>query len=749
MDLVNVPPFVQTGIWVLAVAITIVILLVMFGLYVYQRKRLKALIKDSENVAHLAAQRDLLQAQKDELVQWMQDQKVELDRLTVEREEQERLRAELNRLEQECAEKDKDNQALRNEVGELENQRHNLSQTLEKLEREIGDLDSKRSEALAIEGRLAELRAKLKETQDATRGLAEVQAKLQAFTTEKVIMERAVEDLRTAINSAQADAEEYRQQAEKARADAEEAKGALADDRKEKAELEVILETLRHEQTALGRDVERMEKKIDNLKASSQTAMVDAENNIKIANKAQADAKKAEVELEGVIKDKHHLGMEIDELNARKVAIEQELGRLERKLGIRPGDEEPEPYADILKVPPGCLDKNTFPGGPVSEEDEVQVLQVFKDRLRDEKLMFPSRIIDAFHTSLKCHHINPLTVLAGVSGTGKTLLPMYYSKMMGMHSMVMAVQPRWDSPQDMFGFYNYLEKEYKATELSRALVRMDLFNYNDDKFSLQNYKWARKRVLLVLLDEMNLARTEYYFSEFLSKLELRRMVKNPEDKNDRQRAEITLDTGPGKDFQFRIWVDYNVLFVGTMNEDETTQTLSDKVIDRSNVLRFGKPAENTQLSQIDMQEQGWPDQYLPFDLWQNWIKPYGGHAAWSDQIAKWTNQLNDALNRVGRPFGYRMQQAIGTYVANYPRIEDEGRYKLAFADQVEQKVIPKLRGVDLGDNAANICLDEVEAVIAELGDQGLGDAFRIARDESRAVGMFQWRGVTRPVEGNH
>jgi len=752
MDAVSVP-IVPVGLWVLAVAITIAILLVFFGYYIYQRRRAAALLQDAKDVTHLAAQRDLLQAQKDELVQWMQDQKAELDRLTVDRGEQEQLRAELSRLEQKCTEKDKDNQALRNEVGELENQRHNLSQTLEKLEREIGNLNSKRSEAQAIEGRLAELKAKLEETRDVVSGLAEIQAKLEAFSAEKVTLERVLEDLRTSIDSAQAESKEYSQQAEKARVEAEKAEGALVQDRKEKAELGVILDTLRQEQTALSRDIEHKEQRIDNLNASSQTAKEDAEENIQISNKARADAEKAKDELDDVIKEKHRLGLEIGELNARKVGVEQELVRLEGRLGTGPGDEEPEVllerYADILKVPPDCLHKDVFPGGAGSEEDEVQALQAFKDRLREENLKFPSRIIDAFHTSLKCHNINPLTVLAGVSGTGKTLLPMYYAKMMGMHSLVMAVQPRWDSPQDMFGFYNYLEKEYKATELSRALVRMDPFNYNDDRFSKLDCEWTQNRVLLVLLDEMNLARTEYYFSEFLSKLELRRMVKNPKDKNDRQSAEITLDTGPGKAFQFRIWVDHNVLFVGTMNEDETTQTLSDKVLDRANVLRFGKPDQKTQYSQIDIQEQDWPKQYLPFNQWQNWIKPFAEHAAWSDQITKWTNQLNDALDHVGRPFGYRVQQAIGTYVANYPRVEDEGRYKLAFADQLEQKIIHKLRGVDLGDNAANICLDDVEAVIAELGDQELGDAFRTARDESQIVGMFQWRGVTRPVEENY
>lgn len=756
-------PYLPTTLWLLSAALTIIVLLIFLGYHLYFRGRAGGLIKDGEKVAALAARITTFQADEEAIRDSIQIQKSELDRLTVEREDQERLRALLSDLEQQCAAKDQENQSLRNEVGELENQRHNLSQTLEKLEREIGDLDNKRSEAQALDGRLSELKDKLDDARKIVRGLAVEQAKLDALVAEKVSLDRVVEDLRSSTDSAQVELREYMKQAEKARAgvekaqaeaektqaEAEKAKSALAQNRKEKSALDVIMASLRYEQAELDIEIDRKEQIIDDLKTSSKTAMAEAEKNIGTATKARADVQMAEGELAGVIKKRQRLELEIGELNARKVALEQELARLQGSLGTPVGDEELKPYADIIEVTPDCLHKDAFSGGPKSEEDESQILQVFKDQLRDENLKFPPRIIDAFHTSLKCHNINPLTVLAGVSGTGKTLLPMYYAKLMGMHSMVMAVQPRWDSPQDMFGFYNYLEKEYKATELSRALVRMDPFNYNDGRFSKLDCEWTRHRMLLVLLDEMNLARTEYYFSEFLSKLELRRMVKNPEDKNDRQRAEITLDTGPGKTVQFRIWVDYNVLFVGTMNQDETTQTLSDKVLDRANVLRFGKPDEKTQCSQIDMQGENWVDRYLPFDLWQSWIKSFGEHTAWSEQITKWTNRLNDALDRVGRPFGYRVQQAIRTYVANYPRVEDEGRYKLAFADQLEQKIMPKLQGVDLANNATNISLDVVEAVIAELDDQELGEAFRMARDESQAVGMFQWRGVTRPVEENY
>jgi hypothetical protein len=241
---------------------------------------------------------------------------------------------------------------------------------------------------------------------------------------------------------------------------------------------------------------------------------------------------------------------------------------------------------------------------------------------------------------------------------------------------------------------------------------------------------------------MNLARTEYYFSEFLSRLELRRTVPDPSNRSRRSEAEIELDAGPGE-HRFRLWVGHNVFFVGTMNEDETTQTLSDKVLDRANVLRFGKPDENVKAVNINTTNQtAISNKYLSFDQWKKWRREFKENTDWYEHVSEWTTKLNAALNRVGRPFGFRVLQAIGHYVANYPRVEDSERYKLAFADQIEQKIIPKIRGIDLSTDSANECLGEVEAIIAELEDRDLGEAFKSARDESKNIGMFQWRGVT-------
>ncbi len=94
--------------------------------------------------------------------------------------------------------------------------------------------------------------------------------------------------------------------------------------------------------------------------------------------------------------------------------------------------------------------------------------------------------------------------------TGKSELPQKYANYIGAQLLTLAVQPRCNSPQDLQGFYNYVEKKFKPTDLMRGL-----YQYNHDS-AMQD------RIVIMLLDEMNLARVEYYFSEFLSKLETRR-----------------------------------------------------------------------------------------------------------------------------------------------------------------------------------------------------------------------------------
>ena len=377
----------------------------------------------------------------------------------------------------------------------------------------------------------------------------------------------------------------------------------------------------------------------------------------------------------------------------------------------------------------------TFKFSGHAQPDERAALQHLREHLEKKALHYPERVQLAFHTSLKAAHINPLVVLAGVSGTGKSALPMAYAEAMGMNFLSLAVQPGWSGPQDLLGFYNYLERKYKATDLSRALAQMS--RYSAEDLPGLNVKARKDQMLLLLLDEMNLARIEYYFSDFLSRLEQRR-DREINDAQRRREVSLLVDAGSiaaGEVARY-IFPDFNVLFVGTMNEDESTQSLSDKVLDRANVMRFGAPKE---LSAVHVGPIAPTDKFLARDTWEKkWVKCFDGNGF--EQERTKLEQMNQTLEIIHRPFGHRVFRAVLDYLANYPdAATDAGRCRNAFADQIEQKIIPKLRGLDTQDDAAARCLDQLERTITSLEDNELADAFRLARQQH----LFEWYGVKR------
>lgn len=348
---------------------------------------------------------------------------------------------------------------------------------------------------------------------------------------------------------------------------------------------------------------------------------------------------------------------------------------------------------------------------------EAEFLTQFNDYLNKKGLVFPERIINAFHTSLKVQDISALVILAGISGTGKSELPQAYSEFIGAPLVMLPVQPRWDSPQDLQGFYNYIEKKYKPTELMHYLYQ----HHHDKKFN--------GRMVLVLLDEMNLARVEYYFSDFLSKLETRR--------NKPTYLDIEVGSIKLSQEERRVKIPEEFLFVGTMNEDETTQSLSDKVLDRANVLTFGQPTE-LKLRGDKGENPPIPTEYLSWADFKGWInEPIQGH---TDIVKDYVDRANTIMEQLGRPFAHRVYQGIAKYVANYPNANhDQSIMNSAIADQFGQKLLPKLRGIMVEDSNVKPHLDNLKSLISELQDEPLNRAFDKACEGQ--YGQFQWKGM--------
>ncbi len=163
-----------------------------------------------------------------------------------------------------------------------------------------------------------------------------------------------------------------------------------------------------------------------------------------------------------------------------------------------------------------------------------------------------------------------LIILEGISGTGKTSLPYALGKFFNNPAAICSVQPSWKDRSELLGYYNEFTKKFNETEFLRALYASTY----------------RKDINLIVLDEMNLARIEYYFAEFLSIMEM-------PNKNEWKIELINSydDNDPKNVHQGKMLIPQNVFFFGTANNDDSTFTISDKVYDRAVSLFFDDKAQ--------------------------------------------------------------------------------------------------------------------------------------------------------------
>ena len=166
--------------------------------------------------------------------------------------------------------------------------------------------------------------------------------------------------------------------------------------------------------------------------------------------------------------------------------------------------------------------------------------------------------------------VTKIIILQGMSGTGKTSLAYAFGKFLDNESTIIPVQPMWKERTDLLGYYNEFTKRFNETDL---LVKMYEALYSKD-------------IYITVLDEMNIARVEYYFAEFLSLLEL-------PDENERMLTVVSdeWEDDPEKLKGGKINLPPNMWFVGTANNDDSTFAISDKVYDRAMILNLSKKSE--------------------------------------------------------------------------------------------------------------------------------------------------------------
>jgi len=372
-----------------------------------------------------------------------------------------------------------------------------------------------------------------------------------------------------------------------------------------------------------------------------------------------------------------------------------------------------------------------------SDIDEMTWLIGIEKTSEDYDLYFNQRILKAFHTALKTAEWSPLTVLAGVSGTGKSELPRFYAHFGGLYFEPLSVQPNWDSQESMLGFFNSIDNKFDAQPLLRFLAQ-------SQKPWSDEYPGLQDAVCLVLLDEMNLAHPELYFAEFLSKLELRR------GREDNDVPFIPVKIGAGMK-PYELPLGRNVLWTGTMNQDETTKSLSDKVLDRSIIINFPRPTELKRRQNLKILDDKNRGPAIHKKLWQSWLAQ--GSEFSKEQVKpfkEFIETINASLTVAGRALGHRVWQSIEYYMANYPDVRDAQKKEdkdalssamhTAFEDQLVQKVMPKLRGIDTRGKSKTECLDKIRGqIVAGIS----GNKFNLVEDFDLACelghGQFIWQ----------
>ena len=175
--------------------------------------------------------------------------------------------------------------------------------------------------------------------------------------------------------------------------------------------------------------------------------------------------------------------------------------------------------------------------------------------------------IRRFISGLAVSHI---IILQGMSGTGKTSLAYAFGEFINNSSTIIPVQPMWKERTDLIGYYNEFTKRFNETVL---LEKMYEANYSRDMY-------------VTVLDEMNIARIEYYFAEFLSLLELPAVGERYIDVVSDQ-----WETDPPQLNEGKILLPPNMWFIGTANNDDSTFAISDKVYDRAMILNLDKKSE--------------------------------------------------------------------------------------------------------------------------------------------------------------
>ena len=277
--------------------------------------------------------------------------------------------------------------------------------------------------------------------------------------------------------------------------------------------------------------------------------------------------RKTIVEQESMLEEIATLNKEVDNLMKEKQDI---LAMKVSQLGLKPdesaeieGEEENnEIGVDGVRFSKLALIDERYANYKIQNYNNTftleELVELFRNFAASQlRLYYKTDIIRLFISALAS---TKLVILQGISGTGKTSLAYAWGKFLKHDSCVASVQPSWRDRTELFGYFNEFTKKFNETEVLKELY---MAGYTDDIYT-------------VILDEMNISRVEYYFAEMLSILEM--------PNKDEWIVELVPSpwpNDPAKLDEGKLKIPSNVWYIGTINNDDSTFMVTDKVYDRA------------------------------------------------------------------------------------------------------------------------------------------------------------------------
>ena len=335
----------------------------------------------------------------------------------------------------------------------------------------------------------------------------------------------------------------------------------------------------------------------------------------------------------------------------------------------------------------------------IASGESVRPFERLIARLADAGLYFPGETISNYLLALQT---KGFAILTGISGTGKTKLAMHVARSLASPNQgktneqlcVVAVRPDWTDNRGLLGWQNPITNKYVLTPTLRLLLRANA------ELEASRREERVPRPYFLVLDEMNVARVEHFFSDFLSCLESDEPLRLHHD------GTVGVSGYPDMTLSHQLPIPHNVFITGTVNVDETTYNFSPKVLDRAFTI---------ELNQVDLRQLGEPKNALPGHMplyldnlppvlhpyheqhrgatsrdWTEFRHLQGGDLA--DEVAA----LNDLLEADNRHFGYRVANEIAlfTNLAAKQAGNDKSTLWSALDLALMQKVLPKFHGTE-------------------------------------------------------